>query len=141
MTLEVEFMPLSEAIHDLRRFWATDTRTAITSVTEDLLATGELQAEAVVDGVLINIDAGWWRSSSKFESPNNSVVFDLLVDGNICCVRAENPRISCAAWERWKARRVPAPENSKQRIGRMVAELQRENTPLGWRRGIALSST
>jgi Phage integrase central domain len=42
MTPEVGSMPLLEAIHDLRRFWATDIRTAITSATEDLLATGEL---------------------------------------------------------------------------------------------------
>jgi hypothetical protein len=104
---QTETISLIEAVHDLRVLHDTDLRSAIIEM-EGLLATGQLpQADALIDGVPMKIDARWWWASTKFEYPNSSVVFNLVADGAPRSIRATEIRLDRTAWERHKAR-IPA---------------------------------
>ena len=112
---QTETISLIEAIHELRVLRDTDLRSAISEM-NDLLATGQLpQADGLIDGVPTKIDALWWWSSTNFEYPNSSVVFNLVADGEPRPTRATEIRLDRSAWERQKARNPRTPQASPDR--------------------------
>jgi hypothetical protein len=71
-----ECISLISAVHELRRLYDTDVRQAITKMI-DVLATGQVTAEGMIDRARAKIDSRWWWAAA-IKYPNSMAAFRII---------------------------------------------------------------
>jgi hypothetical protein len=71
-----ENISLMQALHELRNLRDADVRAAIAKMI-DILATGQVTAEGMIDGARTKIDSRWWWAAA-IKYPNSTATFRLI---------------------------------------------------------------